>query len=340
MFSIVECSSSDRSHWNAFVISASGTYCHLFGWKHVFERTYGLQTHYLACRSADAWLAVLPVAIMPHWPGRPVKAVSLPYCNFGGLLVAAGLEAGPLKSAFIAHLSGLGVSQVEFREMARGQAGASEVTMILHLPENSDLLWKQIGNKARNQVRKAQNSNLTLRWGRDQSDALYEIYAQNMGRLGTPVHSPKFLQEILASLGEQADVLTVRLEDRPVGAMLVVKHGKTWSDPMASCLTEFNALNPNMLLYWEALRAATEAGATAFDFGRSHKDSGTYRFKRQWGTEEVALNYHTYRHGALVQEAATTFYRGQGASRLAGAWQRLPAVVQRKLGPIVRRWVP
>ena len=339
-FTIAACDQTSSAPWNDFVKNASGTYCHLFGWKRVFERTYGLRTHYLAFRSADTWLAILPVAVMPRLPGRPVNAVSLPYCNYGGLLAAPGVETAPLKAAAIKHLSGLGVEQIEFRELAPGQAETSEVTMILPLPGNPDLLWKQVGDKVRNQVRKAQRSGLTVRWGREQGDALQAIYAKNMGRLGTPVHSPKFLREILASLGEQADVLTVRHEDRPIGAMLVIKQGETWSDPIASCLTEFNALNHNMLLYWEALRAACETGAKTFDFGRSHKDSGTYRFKKQWGASEIALNYHRYRNGELLPAASINLYRSQQASKLARIWARLPAFVQGKLGPVIRRWLP
>lgn len=339
-FSVVECGAGDSAAWDSFVEKASGTYCHLFGWKLVFERTYALQTRYLVFRSAEVWLGVLPLAVMPRLPGGAVKAVSLPYCNYGGLLVAHGVDAVPIKTAAINYLTNLGIVKVELRDIAPGMFEAAEVTMILALQESAELLWKQIGDKARNQVRKAQKAGLTLRWGRDQGDDLYAIYAKNMGRLGTPVHSPRFIQEILDNLGECVDVLTVRHEERPIGAMLVIKHGDTWTDPMASCIAEFNKFNPNMLMYWEALRAACDAGAKSFDFGRSHKDSGTYRFKKQWGAKEVSLHYHSYEGGVLLSSVSTNFYRGQNASKLAKVWQRLPTFVQMLLGPAVRRWLP
>ena len=339
-FSLVVCGVENSAAWNAFVEESSGTYCHLFGWKQVFERTYDLQTHYLAFHSAGEWLGILPLAVMPQLPGSAIKAVSLPYCNYGGLLVANGVDASPIKAAAINYLTSLGIEKVEFRNITTGKTDVAEVTMVLTLPESVELLWKRIGDKARNQVRKAQKAGLSLRWGRDQGDVLYAIYAKTMGRLGTPVHSPKFIKEILSSLGELADVLTVRHEDRPIGAMLVIKHGGTWSDPMASCLAEFNKFNPNMLMYWEALRAACDAGAKSFDFGRSHKDSGSYRFKKQWGASEVALNYHSYVGGMLLPSVSTNFYRGQSASKLASIWQKLPTFIQMRLGPVVRRWLP
>lgn len=340
-FSIVECSAESSAAWNAFVEKTSGTYCHLFGWKQVFERTYGLQTHYLVFRSGGAWLGVLPLVIMPNLPGSAVKAVSLPYCNYGGLLAAPGVDVEPLKVAAIKYLTSMSISKIEIRDIAPGMDNAGEVTMVLALPENTDMLWKQVGDKVRNQVRKAQRSGLTLRWGKDQGDELYAIYAKNMGRLGTPVHSPKFVKEMLSNLGDRADVLTVRHEDRSIGAMLVIKHGEIWADPMASCLAEFNKFNPNMLMYWEALRAACdEGGAKSFDFGRSHKDSGTYRFKKQWGANEVALNYHSYENGVLLPSVSIDFYRGHSASKLANIWRQLPDFIQEQLGPVVRRWLP
>lgn len=326
--------------WNRFIAKNGGSYCHLYEWRAVFEKVYGLKTLYLSIKNCDETIGILPLAIMPKIPGGTVRAVSLPYCNYGGMLVAHGVDAASLKLIVINYLFSRGIEKVELRDIAPGIVDALEVTMILALPEGVDLLWKEIGDKVRNQVRKAQKAGLSLRWGRDQGDDLYAIYAKNMGRLGTPVHSPKFIKEILSSFGERVDVLTIRYDGRAIGAMLVIKHGDTWSDPMASCLAEFNKYNPNMLMYWEALCAACNAGVKSFDFGRSHKDSGTYRFKKQWGASEVALNYHSYVDGMLLRSASTNFYRGQSASKLASLWQKLPAFVQMGLGPVVRRWLP
>lgn len=337
--SIIECGVENSAAWNSFVKKTGGTYCHLFGWKQVFEHAYGLQTHYLAFLSAGVWIGILPVAVMPCLFGCAAKAVSLPYCNYGGLLVAADSDAASIKSEAIRYLAARRIDKVEMCDIAPTLVDANEVTLVLDLPDNEDILWKQIGDKARNQVRKAQKIGLTLRWGRDQSDALYAIYAKNMARLGTPVHSPRFIREILGNLGECVDVLTVRYDGQEIGAMLVIKHGDTWTDPMASCLTEFNKFNPNMLMYWEALRAACDAGAKSFDFGRSFKDSGTFRFKKQWGASEVALQYNSFYRGVL-QPASTNFYRGQSASKLARIWRRLPTFIKMSFGPVVRRWLP
>jgi lipid II:glycine glycyltransferase (peptidoglycan interpeptide bridge formation enzyme) len=46
-----------------------------------------------------------------------------------------------------------------------------------------------------------------------------------------------------------------------------------------------------MLLYWEALKLAIATGDKLFDFGRCTIDSGTYRFKNQWGAQACQLHW-------------------------------------------------
>ena len=337
---ILECGNEQAESWDRFVTAASGTYCHLFGWKRVIERTYGLQTLFLAFGPSENWRAVLPIAFMPGLSGRYRKAVSLPYCNYGGLLAGPGIDRNSLRQEVLRFLAGKQISAVEFREMGSEAPGCKDVTMILSLSKSADLLWKRLGDKVRNQIRKAQRSGLSLRWGRDQAQELYGIYSQNMGRLGTPVHSRRFIQEILSNFPAQTDLLTVRLGDRAIGAMLVFKHAHIWADPFASSLAEFNSRNANMLLYWEALRAACEAGATSFDFGRSPRDSGTYRFKKQWGAQPIDLCYSNYLSGKKSSFSATSFYRSRTANKLASLWSFLPYFLQIRFGPILRRFMP
>ena len=190
---IVECGTEDAVAWDDFVARSNGTYCHLYGWKSILERSYKLKTFYLAFQSRDAWAGALPLAVMPRLPGRETKAVSLPYCNYGGLLAAPGADPAALRIRAADYLRSRGVRSIEFRERAEGPAASTEVCMLRHLPATAGQLWGELGVKVRNQVRKAERSQLTITWGRDQVGSLYDIYAIKMGELGTPVHSPRFL---------------------------------------------------------------------------------------------------------------------------------------------------
>lgn len=331
---------ADYHRWAQFVSSHNGNYCQDLVWQQVLSNAYQLKTHFLMFLDGETPAAVFPMAEAPGVFAR--RAISLPYCNYGGILFADGVSKSKVLGAVMGYLEGQGIRRLEVRELcsAEGPQKSSEVTLVLNLSETAELLWKRIGVKVRNQIRKAERAGLTTRWGRDQATDLYDIYADNMGRLGTPVHSKAFVDEILNAYDGQSDVLTVRSNGMVIAAMLVLKHDDTWIDPIASSRTEFNHLNPNMLLYWEALRQAIIAGANQFDFGRSHRDSGTYRFKRQWGAIEYALDYHSYVNGVRSDTASTDLYRGGKAALFAKLWSKLPRFFQRFLGPKIRRYIP
>ena len=93
-----------------------------------------------------------------------------------------------------------------------------------------------------------------------------------------------------------------------------------------------------MLLYWEALKHAIEQGGRRFDFGRSTTDSGTYRFKRQWGAQPTQLYWHYW----LPRSAALPALNPDNPKyRLAiRLWQRLPLAVANRLGPRIVRYLP
>jgi hypothetical protein len=93
-----------------------------------------------------------------------------------------------------------------------------------------------------------------------------------------------------------------------------------------------------MLLYWETLRAACAEGFRCFDFGRSTRDSGTYRFKLQWGAQEEPLFWYRL----SLKPARTPFpvaAHGSRAVLLSKAWQRLPLFLTRSVGPQIRRYL-
>jgi hypothetical protein len=96
-----------------------------------------------------------------------------------------------------------------------------------------------------------------------------------------------------------------------------------------------------MLVYWELMEQMVGRGARLFNFGRCTKDSGTYRFKMQWGGREEPLWW--YQHAKSVDGAgeAATPSPDHGAFALATrVWQRLPVPVATRLGPSIVRFIP
>ena len=113
----------------------------------------------------------------------------------------------------------------------------------------------------------------------------------------------------------------------------------------AKCTASGKAASGNMRLYFELQSAAIRAGATSFDFGRCSVDTGTYRFKAQWGGERRPLYWYRWkaRHVAVESDASVPS-AGDREGRLRAIaralWQRLPLPLANRLGPWLSPGLP
>ena len=159
-----------------------------------------------------------------------------------------------------------------------------------------------------------------------------------MRDLGTPVYGMSFFREILQCFSEQSNIIVVHLERRPVAAAFLLGHKDTLEIPWASTLRNVNHLSINMLLYWEVLKFAIENKYKYFDFGRSSKESGTYRFKQQWGAKPKQLFWHywLYENTELPQLNP----KNPKYSLLIAVWKKLPVNVTKVIGPRIVKNLP
>jgi FemAB-related protein (PEP-CTERM system-associated) len=330
----------DREAWDAFVTSdANAAGYHEWAWRSVFVRAFGHTPLYLIARQGTIVVGALPlVEIRSLLFGRTLT--SLPFLNFGGVVSSSDVAARALLNEAAALATSRGSSHVELRHIDRKFSDLPykqhKVTMRLPL---ADGLWDRIDRKARNQVRKAQKSDLTVeRGGAGLLDAFYAVFTRNMRDLGTPVYSRQFFQEVMSACGDRARLIVVRLKSVPIAAGFTYRTNGMVEIPWASSVRDFNPLCPNHLLYWHALETAVAEGATMFDFGRSTPGEGTFKFKEQWGAEPVALHWEYWlANGGDVPDQSPK----NPKFRLAIAtWKRLPLPVANILGPRIARGLP
>lgn len=235
----------------------------------------------------------------------------------------------------------------------------------------AEQLWRAIDSKARNLVRKGDKSELTLQWGgRDVLDDFYQVFAINMRDLGTPVYARKLFASILERLEGDAELAVVYHKGHAIAGALLVHSGgqgagvqgpgpreeKPAADrssrsqgpeplallpstqvPSASALREFNTTNANMWMYHGLLLRAIARGSREFDFGRSSVDSGTYKFKKQWGAQPhpTVWQYHVRRGDINAVRPDNPKHK-----RRIETWQKLPVWLTRLVGPAIVRGIP
>ncbi len=163
--------------------------------------------------------------------------------------------------------------------------------MILPLAENEEQQWSALDRKIRNQVRKAEKSELRVtQGGVELVEPFYDVFAHNMRDLGTPVYPRRWFQQILATFPDNARVFCVWLVTSRLPRRTCSGTATRWRSRRPRRCAASTRCAPNTLLYWEMLKFAAGRGVRNFDFGRSTPGAGTYDFKRQWGAQPHELD--------------------------------------------------
>ncbi|MBI5180224.1 MAG: FemAB family PEP-CTERM system-associated protein, partial [Nitrospirae bacterium] len=236
-----------------------------------------------------------------------------------------------------------GVKHIELRDVSCKDNGlqckTEKVSLILDLPDTSDKLWKSFDSKLKSQIKRPMKENMTVEIeGIEQLDNFYDVFSKNMRDLGTPVYGKKFFKNIFNAYPEHTKICTIKLKETPVASGFLIGFKKKIEIPWASSLKEYNKLSPNMLLYWSVLKFAIENGYKQFDFGRSSVDSGTYKFKEQWGAKPTQLYwYYWLSNGGKLPELNPHNPKYKVAIDI---WKRLPLSVTKIIGPRIVKNLP
>jgi FemAB-related protein (PEP-CTERM system-associated) len=331
---------ADRDAWDEFV-DARGDEAgyHAWAWRQVFETAFGHRAIYLMARQGSQVVGVLPlVEIRSRLFGHTLT--SLPFLNYGGVMAANSDAAQALVMAARRQAQARQCRHVELRHVAAQfpdlPSKCHKVSMRLALGPR---MWDALDRKIRNQIRKAEKSGLNVeRGGPDLVGDFYKVFARNMRDLGTPVYSRRLFEEVLRTFPQQALLHVVRLKGEPVAAGLTYRTATMVQLPWASSIREFNTLCPNVLLYWDAIQFAYNAGATTFDMGRSTPHEGTFRFKAQWGAEPVPLHWE---YELVTRRELPDVSPANPKYQLAIAvWQKLPLALTLRVGPLIVRAIP
>lgn len=330
-----------QEEWDTFARLQKGyTHFHRLGWRTVIERVFGHQCIYLAARGSDGEL----VGILPLVRVRSVVfghyLVSMPFLNYGGPLgTDSGIRVLVDEAVAIARRD-----RVKLLEMRSGVSLATslpvshrKITVVLDLPATAEQLFKGFDGKLRSQIRRPQRDGITVKFGREQLEPFFDVFARHMRDLGTPTQSLAFFCEIAKQFPDDFWIGCAYAAGRAVAGACGFKFGSEFEMTWASSLREYNREAPNMLVYWAFMQRAIEAGVTRFNFGRCTRGSGTHRFKLQWGGREEELWWYRLAASDATITPSPRDSRFRWGTRI---WRRLPAALTTKVGPSIVRYIP
>jgi FemAB-related protein (PEP-CTERM system-associated) len=323
---------ADRQAVRAFVEThPDAAPFHLPQWSEAVETGCGQRAHLLLAEDHGGALAgILPLTEMRS----PLFGSAMVSTGFGvgGGILGDGVDG--LAEAAWSVAGDLGCASVELRggSLPAGweRREGTYVGFARPLAGDEEAILKAIPRKQRAEVRRSLTLGLDVSIGRD-VDAHYRVYSESVRNLGTPVFPRTLFEAMLASFGDEADILVVRKDGVPVAAVLSLYFRGTVYPYWGGGTAAARALRANELMYYALMRHAAARGCTRFDFGRSKRGTGAFAFKKNWGFDPHPLVY-AVKGQVRETNPLSPKYRLQVA-----AWKKLPLWLANRIGPPLAR---
>jgi len=333
--------------WNTYVDNnPSACIHHLSQWNTILKKSYNHECFYLYARDeTNRIVGVLPlVRLKSRLFGDLI--VSMPFFQRGGAIADHPQIEKMLIQAANDKAQLLAVQHIEYRDDIKHSTMPSQshkVNMVLTLPDSKQQLWKSFNAKLRSQIKRPQREDLQVSFGHsEQLDDFYSVYARNMRDLGSPLHSKSFINNILQAFPDHSWLVTIKHKGKPVSAGFLLAYKETMEIPLASTIKNVNHMSVNMLLYWEILQFAINKNYRHFDFGRSSKNAGTYRFKKQWGARAKPLYWHYWLNTDNNTDATLPELNPSNPkfAVVIFLWKKLPVKLSQWIGPHIVKNIP
>ncbi len=334
----------DKEKWNKFVLSMKDhSFYFLYEWKEIIEQTFGHKSFYIAIENdASEITGILPLIYMRSFFWGKFL-ISLPFVNYGGIVAENNDIRIALLNEAIFIAKEKKIDFIELRHLKQYNLmlpqKKNKVVMLLTLPPDPDLLWKSFPSEVRNQVRKAQkNSIQVINGGLELLNGFYDVFAHNMRDLGTPVYSKVFFENIMKLFPHETRIFSLIWHDIIIASGFTIGYRGKLEIPWASSNKRFNKLCPNNLLYWHILKCGCEQGYETFDFGRSSWNSGTFKFKKQWGALPHQLYWDYWlKENSILPEINPNNDKYKFIIKM---WKHLPIPITKLIGPEIVKYIP
>jgi FemAB-related protein (PEP-CTERM system-associated) len=332
-----------EGRWNEYVLKhPQASFFHLTGWKRVVEKTFGHKARYFYCERDGEITGIAPIFECSNWlVGRCL--ISIPLAAYGGIVASDATS----EQALLAHTTQMaqaaGVEYLELRHRYGGlidgfHANNLYVTFTAPLVADSAANLKRLPKDTRYMIRKAEKGGLCARQGMEQMDLFYDLFAQSMHRLGTPVFPQALFRNIVDEFPEQTQLMLVYSGENALTGVLSFFFRDTILPYYAGATPDATRLAANNFMYWQLMEWAGNQGFRTFDFGRSKKGTGAFAFKSQWNMNMEQLEYQVL---LVKRKTVPNFSPVNPKFDMAiRVWRNLPLPVTKWLGPSAVRLFP
>lgn len=167
------------------------------------------------------------------------------------------------------------------------------LNILVNLNQSEEDLWKQIHPKRRNEIIKAQKTEIQVKLiNNNELEKAYQILKDVYSRIKLPLLPIKFFKTALMKRTNDygLDIWGAYSQHQMIGVMVVLKYKKMIYDYFAGSLSSEYNKHPNDIIPWEVFKYYHQEGYELFDFGGAGKPDipyGVRDYKLKFGGKLV-----------------------------------------------------
>lgn len=343
MLQCVRYDESLRDAWQNFAATHASIF-HSLEFRNILITSFGYDCLYHVILDEQKKIcALLPLVSARNLSMKKV-GVSLPFINYLDICATtkeafnfATTSLEEIKKVYELDYLELRLKETSFLQ-EQCLVNLNNFSFLLPLDKNEEEVLKLSTSSNRNHVRKVYRKNyFTVSFDKNNLPEFYKVYVRRMKELGSPAPDIIFFEKFFTELKENVFLLTVLDNEtqQVVGGMLLVKsmHDKILYYPYGANLIEYNNKYLNNFMYWEAVKLGISLELELLDLGRSPLNSGTYKYKEQWGAKPVQLSYF------LLGGAGHAPPNKDDLNFLVELWKKIPAVITDFVGKKIIKYV-
>ena len=267
------------------------------------------------------------------------NVISTGFSVGGGVLADDAQAEADLSHAAIELAGNRGADSLELRSTKATFDGwptkaETYASYTAPLSTDADERLKAVPRKKRADVRKGIKADFPI--DADASvETFFNLYAQNLHALGTPVMPKKWYAALKDAFGDECEIATVQGPNGPVVGLMSFYHNDTVYPYYVGANAEARKLHAFDHVYWTLMERAVARGCSVFDFGRSKIGTGAADYKKHWGFDGVPLEYQFHLFGDNKMPDINP--NNPKYARFVKVWKKLPFAATMVVGPILAR---
>ena len=318
-------------------------------WSQLLINTYGYTPYYLTMFNGNSLELMIPfMKVKSIFTG--LRFVSLPFSDYCEPINKNELSFNDI----INHIRSISQRENPLYIDIRSDAYLADdkkpynegFVHILNLDVDENILFANLRNSNKRNVKKAIRENVQIRFSKD-FKSIKEFHKLNIitrKRHNIPPQPFEFFKNLYEILneGNQFEIVEASINGKVIASCLFLLFGKKVLYKYGASDYAYQNLRANDLIFWEAIKHYQQLEFAELSFGRTEKQHESLRqFKLGWGVKEFEAPYYRYsfKRENLISDCDFNHLSRENIGINKFIFRKLPVPILKLIGTIAYRHI-